>query len=61
MESRQDIKQAVKINRTAFFEAIRRGFGVGDIVSSVTNAVGIKPCGGCTNRKKSLNRLNVKL
>ncbi len=31
--------------------------GLGDVVASVTSAVGIKPCGGCGKRREALNRL----
>lgn len=30
--------------------------GLGDAVAAVTNAVGIKPCGGCQRRREALNR-----
>ena len=32
-----------------------RGFG--DTVAAITNAVGIKPCGGCKARQAALNKL----
>ena len=31
--------------------------GLGDVVASVTSAVGIKPCGGCNKRREALNKL----
>lgn len=31
--------------------------GLGDVVASVTKAVGIKPCAGCKKRQQALNRL----
>ena len=31
--------------------------GAGDVVAKVTNALGIKKCGGCAKRQKALNRL----
>lgn len=31
--------------------------GLGDTVAKITSAVGIKPCGGCKERQKKLNRL----
>ncbi len=34
-----------------------REVGLGDVVSKVTKAVGIKECGGCKRRRKALNRL----
>ena len=30
--------------------------GLGDVVTNVTSAVGIKPCGGCKRRAMALNR-----
>lgn len=31
--------------------------GLGDVVASMTKAVGIRPCGGCQKRQASLNKL----
>lgn len=31
--------------------------GLGDTVAKATNAIGIKPCGGCKKRQKMMNRL----
>lgn len=31
--------------------------GLGDVVAKITNAVGIKSCGGCKRRQEALNRL----
>lgn len=31
--------------------------GLGDAVAAVTNAVGLKPCGGCKQRQEALNRV----
>ena len=33
-----------------------REIGLGDIVSKVTYAAGMKPCGGCERRRGALNR-----
>lgn len=33
--------------------------GLGDVVSRVTYAVGIRPCGGCERRAAALNRWMV--
>lgn len=30
--------------------------GLGDLVADATKAVGIKPCAGCEERRKKLNR-----
>ena len=30
--------------------------GIGSVVAATTQAVGIKPCGGCLKRKSALNR-----
>mgnify|MGYP003151712521 CR=1 FL=1 len=30
--------------------------GLGDTVAKITNAVGIKPCGGCKKRQEALNK-----
>lgn len=32
-----------------------RGFG--DTIAKITTAIGIKPCGGCKGRQKTLNKL----
>jgi hypothetical protein len=31
--------------------------GLGDVVASVTHAVGITPCGGCSERRQALNQI----
>ena len=31
--------------------------GLGDVVASMTKAIGIKPCAGCAKRQAALNRL----
>ena len=31
--------------------------GAGDIIATITEAVGIEPCDGCNKRKEKLNRL----
>ena len=31
--------------------------GLGDTIAKLTTAVGIKPCGGCKERQKLLNKL----
>ena len=33
--------------------------GLGDVVKSITFAVGIQPCGGCEQRRAALNRWMV--
>jgi len=38
----------------------KRRIRVGDLIRKVSEAVGIKPCGGCKDRQKSLNRFVVK-
>jgi len=35
---------------------IEEEIGLGDVIKRVTNAVGIKPCGGCERRAAMLNR-----
>jgi hypothetical protein len=30
--------------------------GLGDVITRVTHAVGIRPCGGCAQRAQRLNR-----
>jgi len=35
---------------------LRRQIGLGDAVASVTQAVGVKPCSPCEERKKKLNQ-----
>ena len=36
---------------------IRKKLGLGDLVEKATTAVGVRPCGGCGQRKRALNRL----
>lgn len=31
--------------------------GLGDVVAAATKAIGIKPCGGCQQRRQALNRI----
>lgn len=31
--------------------------GLGDVISTVTHAVGIEPCGGCLKRRDALNKI----
>jgi pantoate kinase len=31
--------------------------GLGDVVASLTKAVGIKPCAGCVRRQAALNKV----
>jgi hypothetical protein len=31
--------------------------GLGDVVAAATKAIGIKPCGGCQQRREALNKL----
>lgn len=38
----------------------RRGVGLGDVIRSMTEAVGLKPCNGCEKRRRSLNRFQVR-
>ncbi len=35
--------------------------GLGDTIKRATDAVGVKPCGGCQRRRESLNKLTEKL
>lgn len=30
--------------------------GLGDVVAAATKAIGIKPCGGCQQRREALNK-----
>lgn len=52
----------VTVPRQALEElaAGRRSIRVGDLIRKVTEAVGIRACGGCKERQKSLNRFEVK-
>ena len=31
--------------------------GLGDTIAKVTKAIGVRPCGGCSKRQATLNRL----
>ena len=35
---------------------LQESMGLGDVVQNVTQAFGVKPCGGCQQRKEQLNR-----
>ena len=34
-----------------------RSRGLGDTVAKITSALGVKPCGGCKERQKKLNKM----
>lgn len=36
---------------------LRRDIGLGGLVSKATEKVGLKPCGGCKKREKTLDEL----
>jgi len=36
---------------------ISKDIGLGDVVASITSAIGIKPCSGCKKRQEWLNKL----
>jgi hypothetical protein len=48
-----------KDNEKLIALAAERGVGVGDLVAKLTKAFGIKPCSGCEQRRKVLNRLRI--
>jgi hypothetical protein len=62
MTSRQGEPDGGKGNATSPHRVRLPGFvseeeiGLGDAVKRVTNAVGIRPCGGCEKRAQALNR-----
>jgi len=35
---------------------LHQSVGLGDAVARMTQAFGVKPCGGCQQRKEALNR-----
>jgi hypothetical protein len=35
----------------------KKNKGLGDVIASITESVGIEPCEGCNKRKEQLNRL----
>jgi hypothetical protein len=35
---------------------LKRDIGLGDVVKKLTQAVGVRPCGGCARRAAALNR-----
>lgn len=39
------------------WDTSKRSRGIGDMIAKATAAVGIKPCGGCKGRQKTLNRI----
>lgn len=38
---------------------LKRDIGLGDVVKKLTQAVGVRPCGGCARRAAALNRVVV--
>jgi hypothetical protein len=36
-----------------------RGIGLGDLVQNITHSVGLKTCGGCENRRKFMNQVQL--
>lgn len=38
---------------------LKRDIGLGDAVKKLTQAVGVRPCGGCARRAAALNRAVV--
>ncbi len=35
---------------------LHQSIGLGDVIANMTQAFGVKPCGGCQQRKEQLNR-----
>lgn len=54
-ERRQAARE--RIQRASEHRVSQKWRGLGDVVASATKAIGIKPCGGCTERQKWLNKL----
>ena len=52
---RGPIVTAERCSSCANYEGPARGLG--DILASVTHAVGIAPCGGCQKRRERLNEI----
>lgn len=42
------------------YTADRLPIGLGDVVEKFTRALGLKPCGGCRRRKRSLNAVRIR-
>jgi hypothetical protein len=38
---------------------VHEEIGLGDVIKHATRSVGIKPCGGCEERARRLNRLLI--
>jgi pantoate kinase len=49
----------VRVDRAWFEEQMRRGIGLGDVVKTITNAVGLRTCDGCERRRRALNRFRL--
>ena len=47
------VRQPRRLNIPGF---IHHDVGLGDVIKSVTYAVGVKPCGGCERRAAALNQ-----
>jgi hypothetical protein len=65
---REQMREFLKYNKwelEAYKDWLRSGAwtpkmpsrGLGDVIAKVTNAVGIKSCGGCKSRQKQLNKV----
>jgi hypothetical protein len=52
-DNRQDDRPAHHVRLPGF--VADQDIGLGDLVSRVTHAVGVRPCGGCKQRAAALN------
>tara|TARA_R110002167_G_scaffold308154_1_gene512900 strand:- start:600 stop:872 length:273 start_codon:yes stop_codon:yes gene_type:complete len=54
------LKEMAELERAASIERLTKkklSTGLGDTIKKVTNALGVKQCGGCKKRQEKLNRL----
>jgi hypothetical protein len=50
----QEPSQPAKVRLPGFLQD--EEIGLGDVIKRVTHTLGVKPCGGCERRAKTLNR-----
>jgi len=57
--SKKAEKTSASLDRAEFDRLAASGMGLGDIVSKMTKALGLKECAGCTKRRAALNKLRL--
>ena len=50
-------EEAMEKKLSALKKSSKRSKGLGDTIKKITNAVGVRQCGGCKKRQNKLNKL----